>query len=199
MSSSHMQTSQTRKIMLEREKDYELQMDIPFGCYDFETIAEVQSFIVCLLTDDGASFTGTCLVNAIKCTYGLHRLASSLVRYDDMHDCYRFRSPRMSFTRMCEVYGSDPLFARCEGYLVLHDLLCIADEHEDLRGDALAGTVQIYSALLAVLGDDERPDFTVSRFREKLASCIEEDESKTHAHLDARKLYYIMREGENLA
>lgn len=197
MSKIDIQISQVRKIMLEREKDYQLQMDVPFGCYDFQTLGEVRHFIVDLLTDDGASFSGVCLVNAIRNTYGMHKLATKLVRCDDMHDCFRFRSPRMSFTRMCEFYGSDTLFARCEGYLVLHDLLCIADEHKDLRDDALRGAAQVYFALLDVLGDEESPDLTVERFYERLASCLSEVDRKKH--LDARKLYGIMREGEELA
>lgn len=197
MSVIDIQTSQVRKIMLEREKDYQLQMDVPFGCYDFQTLGEVRHFITDLLTDDGASFTGVCLVNAIRNTYGMHKLATKLVRCDDMHDCYRFRSPRMSFTRMCEFYGSDPLFARCEGYLVLHDLLCIAFEREDLRDSALLGAGHIYSALLEVLGDEESPDLTVERFYGRLASCLSDVDGIRH--LDATKLYGIMREGEELA
>ena len=195
--SLNIRTSQTRKIMQEREKDYQLQMDVPFGCYDFHTLAEVRHFITDLLTDDGASFTGICLVNAIRNTYGMHKLATKLVRCDDMHDCFRFRSPRLTFTRMCEVYGSDQLFARCEGYLVLHDLLCIAYDREDLRDSALSGAADIYSALLEVLGDEDSQDLTVERFHDRLASCLSDVDGIKH--LDARKLYGIMREGEDLA
>lgn len=180
MSKLDIQTSRTREIMLDRERDYQLQVDIPLGCYDFHTLAEVRHFITDLLTDDGASFTGTCLVNAIRDTYGMHKLATKLVRCDDMHDCFRFRSPRMSFTRMCEFYGSDPLFSRCEGYLVLHDLICIAYEREDLRNEALVGAGHIFSALLSVLGDEESPDLTVECFRGRLASCLSEVDGKKH-------------------
>ena len=197
MSRLDMQTSRTREIMLDRERDYQLQMDVPYGCYDFHTLGEVQRFITEFLTDDGASFTGICLVNAIRCTYGMHKLATKLVRCDDMHDCFRFRSPRMTFTRMCEFYGSDPLFSRCEGFLVLHDLICIAYEREDLRDEALVGAAHLYSALLEVTGDEESPDISVETFHGRLSDCLSVVDGKKH--LDSRKLYDLMRECECLA